>query len=50
MVAEDRQLTLQGYEVYRIGGHELRHHVAAEAMLTDFFNRLLSRHGHLEPQ
>jgi hypothetical protein len=46
MVEEDRQLTLQGYEVYRIGGHELRNHAAGEAMLTDFFTRLLSRHGH----
>ncbi|MET8944582.1 hypothetical protein ABZX30_13615 [Streptomyces sp. NPDC004542] len=50
MVAEDRQLTLQGYEVYRIGGHELRDHAAGEAMLTEFFQRLLSRHGHLQPQ
>ncbi|MFE4255354.1 hypothetical protein ACFRU3_38950 [Streptomyces sp. NPDC056910] len=46
MVAEDRQLTLQGYEVYRIGGHELHNHAAAKAMLTEFFQRLLSRHGH----
>ncbi|MER7497976.1 hypothetical protein ABT033_35945 [Streptomyces pharetrae] len=46
MVVEDRQLTLQGYEVYRIGGHELRDHAAGKAMLTDFFQRLLSRHGH----
>lgn len=50
MVAEDRQLTLQGYDVYRIGGHELRNHAAGEAMLTDFFTRLLSRHGHLQPR
>ncbi|MER8160069.1 hypothetical protein [Streptomyces sp. NPDC094472] len=47
MVAEDRQLTLQGYEVYRIGGHELRNHAAGKAMLTDFFASLLNRHGHL---
>lgn len=47
MVAEDRLLTLQGYEVFRIGGHELRDHAAGKAMLTDFFARLLSRHGHL---
>ncbi|MFE0631564.1 hypothetical protein ACFW3D_32000 [Streptomyces sp. NPDC058864] len=50
MVAEDRQLTLQGYEVYRIGGHELRDHAAGETMLTEFFTRLLTRHGHLQPQ
>ncbi|MFI9248236.1 hypothetical protein ACIGXF_38060 [Streptomyces sp. NPDC053086] len=30
MVAEDRQLTLQAYDVYRIGGHELRNHAAGE--------------------
>ena len=47
MVAEDRELTLQGYEVYRIGGHELRDDTAAE-MLTDFFGRLLRRHGHAD--
>ncbi|MCQ9184711.1 hypothetical protein KMT30_37885 [Streptomyces sp. IBSBF 2953] len=47
MVAEDRELTLQGYEVYRIGGHELCGDTAAE-MLTDFFVRLLRRHGHAD--
>ncbi|MGW0957061.1 hypothetical protein ACWDAO_12380 [Streptomyces sp. NPDC001212] len=50
MVAEDRQLTLQGYEVYRIGRHELRDHQAGQAILTDFFTRLLNRHGHLQPR
>ncbi|MEU8984275.1 hypothetical protein [Streptomyces sp. NPDC048309] len=50
MVAEDRQLTLQGYEVYRIGRHELRNHAAGKAMLTEFFTSLLNRHGHLQRQ
>jgi hypothetical protein len=47
LVAEDRELTLQGYEVYRIGGYELCGDTAAE-MLTDFFVRLLRRHGHAD--
>lgn len=47
LVAEDRELTLQGYEVHRIGGHELCGDTAAET-LTDFFVRLLRRHGHAE--
>jgi len=47
MVAEDRELTLQGYEVYRIGGHELCGEAAPE-MLTAFFERLLRRHDHAD--
>ncbi|MFJ4689538.1 hypothetical protein [Streptomyces sp. NPDC088789] len=47
LVAEVRELTLQGYEVYRIGGHELWGDTAAE-MLTGFFVRLLHRHGHAD--
>lgn len=50
MVAEDRQLALQGYEVYRIGRRELRDPQAGQALLTEFFTRLLSRHGHLQPR
>ncbi|MGW3600408.1 hypothetical protein [Streptomyces sp. NPDC005167] len=49
MMIEDRELTLQGYEVYRIGGHDLTNHTSAEAMLTDLFTRLLHRHGHHIP-
>ncbi|MFF4234213.1 hypothetical protein [Streptomyces sp. NPDC001820] len=30
MMAEDRELTLQGYEVYRIGGHDLQDHMKPE--------------------
>lgn len=47
MVAEDRDLTLQGYEVYRIGGHELCAERAGDK-LSDFFVRLLHRHGHID--
>lgn len=47
MMAEDRSLTLAGYEVYRIGGRELADHTKAVPILTDFFTRVLHRHGHL---
>ncbi|MBK3582355.1 hypothetical protein JHN49_00950 [Streptomyces sp. MBT57] len=47
MVAEDRELTLQGYEVYRIGGQELCD-AAAPEMLTAFFERLLRRHDYTD--
>lgn len=47
MMAEDRNLTLAGYEVYRIGGRELADRAGAKVILTDFFTRLLRRHGHL---
>lgn len=43
MVAEDRQLRLRGYEVYRFGGYELTAQGAAD-MLRDFFGVLLARH------
>ncbi|CAM5467662.1 hypothetical protein AQJ54_42690 [Streptomyces griseorubiginosus] len=36
MVAEDRELTLQGYEVYRIGGHELCDDTAADMLSARF--------------
>jgi very-short-patch-repair endonuclease len=41
MVAEDRGLRLVGYEVFRFGGAELMHEEPAEALLEDFFTRLL---------
>ncbi|MGW6971642.1 hypothetical protein [Streptomyces sp. NPDC054952] len=47
MMAEDRRLTLQGYEVYRIGGQELSQRASVERMLSEFFTDLLRRHGHL---
>jgi hypothetical protein len=40
---EDRELTLKGYEVY------LKDHAAAVGMLSEFFTRLLHRHGHHIP-
>ncbi|MEU4730735.1 hypothetical protein [Streptomyces sp. NPDC023588] len=49
MMAEDRRLTLQGYEVYRVGGQELADRASAEKGITEFFTDLLRRHGHLEP-
>ncbi|WP_405669584.1 hypothetical protein [Streptomyces sp. NBC_01530] len=49
MMAEDRRLTLQGYEVYRVGGQELSDRASAEKMLTEFFTDLLRRHGHQGP-
>ncbi|MET9694701.1 hypothetical protein ABZY81_40960 [Streptomyces sp. NPDC006514] len=49
-MAEDRRLTLQGYEVYRFGGQELADRATAEKGITEFFTALLRRHGHLEPE
>ncbi|MBC3842055.1 hypothetical protein GXW82_23300 [Streptacidiphilus sp. 4-A2] len=46
MVAEDRQLRLRGYEVYRFGGAELEDRDAAAALLDDFFVRLANRYQH----
>jgi hypothetical protein len=45
MVAEDRELRLTGYEVYRFGGHELMDVSDATSMLTAFYLDLLTRHG-----
>src|SRR2546423_3831577 len=45
MVAEDRQLRLRGYEVYRIGGHELMDRPSGEAMLDEFFEHLSTRYS-----
>lgn len=42
MVAEDRRLRLNGYEVYRFGGAELAG-PGAEAMLSDFFDQLTAK-------
>ncbi len=41
MVREDRRLRLQGYEVYRFGGHEFRDQNRGASMLHGFFDRLL---------
>ena len=42
MMAEDRRLRLAGYEVHRFGGNEFVDVKAAEAMIDDFFDQLLS--------
>jgi hypothetical protein len=44
MVAEDRRLRLQGYEVYRFGGFELGQ-AGAEGMLRAFFSDLLGNYS-----
>jgi hypothetical protein len=45
MVAEDRELRLRGYEVYRFGGAELVGTPAASQRLTTFFDRLAARYA-----
>lgn len=42
MVSEDRRLRLAGYEIYRFGGAEFIDKSKATAMLTQFFNELVS--------
>lgn len=44
MMAEDRALTLTGYEVYRFGAEEFAH-PTAKARIAAFFDELLTRHG-----
>lgn len=44
MVREDRRLRLDGYEVYRFGGHELVDTDTGARMLNEFFDALLERH------
>ena len=43
MVAEDRRLRLEGYEVYRFGGHELTGSKGAQ-IIREFLARLLASH------
>ncbi|WP_409496002.1 hypothetical protein [Amycolatopsis sp. cmx-11-12] len=45
MVAEDRELRLRGYEVYRFGGAELVDTPAASRRLAMFFDRLAERYS-----
>jgi very-short-patch-repair endonuclease len=45
MVAEDRELRLAGYEVYRFGGAELNDSPDTARRLDDFFVRLADRHS-----
>ncbi|WP_202864568.1 hypothetical protein [Micromonospora endolithica] len=44
MVADDRDLRLKGYEVYRFGGAELTDDHAAQHLLNAFFDRLDQRY------
>ncbi|TDD34221.1 hypothetical protein E1287_17150 [Actinomadura sp. KC06] len=44
MMAEDRDLRLKGYEVYRFGGAELTDRQAADRMLNASFDRLHQRY------
>ena len=46
MMADDRDLRLKGYEVYRIGGAELVNDRAARHLLNTFFDRLDQRYYH----
>jgi very-short-patch-repair endonuclease len=45
MMAEDRELRLKGYEVYRFGGAELTDNPTTEQLLDAFFDRLAEHHG-----
>ena len=45
MMAEDRDLRLKGYEVYRFGGQELIGSPATTQMISDFFDRLAARYA-----
>lgn len=47
MVAEDRELKLRGYEVYRFGGYELQPKQGLQ-VVEDFFLQLFKRNGLLE--
>lgn len=44
MVAEDRRLRLDGYEVHRFGGWELKGSHRAAALLSAFFDELIAQH------
>jgi hypothetical protein len=44
-MAEDRELRLKGYEVYRFGGAELTDTPAAQKLLDAFFDRLAERYA-----
>ncbi|SES40044.1 hypothetical protein [Lentzea albida] len=45
IVAEDRELRLRGYEVYRFGGAELTDSPATSRRLASFFDRLAERYS-----
>lgn len=45
MMAEDRDLRLKGYEVYRFGGAELTDAAETQQLLDTFFDRLAERYS-----
>jgi hypothetical protein len=49
VVAADRELTLQGFEVYRFADSDIRDPASARDKVGNFFRRLLDRHGHPLP-
>src|SRR5438270_259457 len=48
MVAEERRLYLDGYEVVRFGGDEFRAAESARTTVNTFLTRLLTMHGYLD--
>lgn len=47
-VRGDRELRLNGYEVYRFGGYELHDEASCPGIVEEFFGRLFRRHAILE--
>ena len=47
-VRGDRELRLNGYEVYRFGGYELHDEASCPAIVEAFFGRLFRRHSILD--
>ena len=45
MVAEDRRIRLQGYEIYRFGASELLDEQQGRVAVIDFFNALFQQHS-----
>ncbi|MDR4927233.1 hypothetical protein [Peribacillus simplex] len=45
MVHADRELKLNGYDVYRFGGFELMNTNTNEQLIKDFFEKLFIKHG-----
>lgn len=45
MVSTDRELKLNGYEVFRFGGYELSKGEDSKSMLKMFFDKLLKKYG-----
>lgn len=45
MVAEDRRIRLQGYEIYRFGGAELQDKQRGKEIVIEFFNELFRQHA-----